>query len=59
VSNPRESEAAEWDRQIERDAMNGKLERFYLRLMKDETGEPKVSIDDVLDDSRYFDAPRA
>lgn len=45
-----ERDAAEWDRQIEDDAQSGRLDRLYSRLMEEEGGQPKVALDEVLDD---------
>lgn len=48
----KERDAEAWDRQIEEDAKNGKLEAAYSRLMKEEGGRPRVALDEVLDDSK-------
>lgn len=45
-----ERDADAWDRQIEEDAKSGKLEALYHRLMKEEGDQPKVPLDEVLDD---------
>jgi hypothetical protein len=47
-----ERDAAEWDRQIEDDAQSGKLDRLCSRLMGEEGGQPKVALDEVLDDPK-------
>jgi hypothetical protein len=48
-----EQDAAAWDRQIEEDAENGKLEALYTRLMEEEGDQPKVPLDEVLDDPKF------
>lgn len=48
--NERDAEA--WDRQIEQDAQNGKLDTLYARLMEEEANQPKISLDEVLDDPK-------
>jgi len=45
-----ERDAEEWDRQIEDDAQNGNLERLYSRLMEEDGDQPKVALDEILDD---------
>ena len=47
-----ERDAAEWDRQIEDDARSGGLDRLYSRLMEEDGIQPKVPLDEVLDDPR-------
>ena len=47
-----ERDAAEWDREIEADARSGKLEHLYSRLMEEDGGQPKVALDEVLDDPK-------
>ncbi|MEI9892728.1 MAG: hypothetical protein WDN28_02130 [Chthoniobacter sp.] len=47
-----EREAVAWDQQIEDDAQSGKLDRFYSRLMEEDGGEPKVPLDEVVDDPK-------
>jgi hypothetical protein len=47
-----ERDAAEWDRQIEDDARSGKLDRLYSRMMEEDGGEPKIALDEVLDDPK-------
>ena len=39
----------EWDLQIEQDARNGNLQKFYERLKKEDQGEPEVPLDAFLD----------
>jgi hypothetical protein len=48
--NTRDSEA--WDQQIEEHARSGKLEALYSRLTEDEGDQPKVPLDEVLDDPK-------
>ena len=48
-----EQDAAAWDRQIEEDAENGKLEALYTRLLEEEGDQPKVPLDEVLDDPKF------
>jgi hypothetical protein len=45
----KERDAAEWDRQIEEDALNGNLDRVYAKLMQEDGGQPKVALNEVLD----------
>lgn len=45
----RERDAEAWDGQIEEDAGNGKLDRMFALLMKEEGGEPHRPLDEVLD----------
>jgi hypothetical protein len=47
-----ERDAAEWDRQIADDAESGKLDRAYARLTNEEGAEPKIPLDEVLDDPK-------
>ncbi len=47
-----ERDAAAWDRQIEDDAQGGRLDRLYSRLMEEEGGQPKLALDEVLDDPK-------
>jgi hypothetical protein len=47
-----EREAAEWDRQIEEDAKDGRLDRLYSRLKAEDGDGSKVALDEVLDDPR-------
>ncbi len=48
-----EQHASAWDWQIEEDAENGKLEALYTRLMEGEGDQPKVPLDEVLDDPKF------
>jgi len=52
VRHLRERHADEWDSQIEQDAQNGRLHRFYERLEKEDQGEPEVPLDAFLDDKK-------
>ena len=52
VRHLRERHAEEWDSQIEQDAHNGKLHRFYERLEEEDQGEPEVPLDAFLDDTK-------
>jgi hypothetical protein len=49
----KERDAAEWDRQIEDDAQNGKLDRLYSRMMEENGDQPKIALDEVLDDPEF------
>jgi hypothetical protein len=46
----RERESEAWDRQIEEDAHSEKLQALYSRLMEGESDQPKVPLDEVLDE---------
>ncbi len=48
----RERDAAAWDRQIEEDAANGRLENLYAKLTGEDGEHAKVPLDEVLDDSK-------
>jgi len=39
-------DAGAWDRQIEDDAQNGNLDRLYSRLKKEDGDQPKVALDE-------------
>lgn len=41
--------ADEWDRQIEEDAENGRLDALYERLQQENEGESEIPLDDILD----------
>ena len=41
-----------WDRQIEADAQNGRLDTLYVRLEQENRGQPEVPLDVVLDDGK-------
>ena len=41
-----------WDRQIEADAKNGRLEAMYRRLMNEEGEGPLIPLDEVLDNEK-------
>jgi hypothetical protein len=45
-----ERDAEQWDLQIEADARSGKLDGLYSRLMGEDGREPKIALDEVLDD---------
>jgi hypothetical protein len=38
-----------WDRQMEEDAQSGKLRELYERLQSENQGQPKVPLDEFLD----------
>jgi hypothetical protein len=46
----RHSEA--WDRQIEADAQNGRLDALYARLAAENRSQPEIPLDEVLDDGK-------
>ncbi len=48
----REKHADAWDRQIEADAANGRLDTLYARLEKENRGQPEIPLDEVLDDGK-------
>lgn len=37
-----------WDRQLEQDAGNGRLDAFYQRLWRENEGEPDLLLNDIL-----------
>ena len=41
-----------WDRQIEADAQNGRLDALYARLEPENRGRPEIPLDEVLDDGK-------
>jgi hypothetical protein len=41
-----------WDRQIEKDALSGRLNDFYQRLQGGERGPVKIPLDEVLDQEK-------
>jgi hypothetical protein len=47
-----EREEAAWDRQMEEDAKSGRLDGLYSRLMEEEGGQPKIALDEVVDDAK-------
>ena len=54
LQDSRQQDAVAWDRQIEEDAENGKLAALYdTRLMEEEGDQPKVPLDEVLDDPKF------
>jgi hypothetical protein len=42
-----------WDRQIENDAHSGKLREVYERLKSEDQGQPKIPLDDFLDNEKF------
>lgn len=48
----KERDAEAWDRQIEADSKNGRLDELYARLTRGDGPESKVSLDEVFDDSK-------
>lgn len=48
----KERDAEAWDRQIEEDAQNGRLDALYARLTRGDGPGSKVSLDEVLDDPK-------
>jgi hypothetical protein len=38
-----------WDRQIEKDAQDGRLDAFYQSLQHENEGQPDIPLNDVLD----------
>jgi hypothetical protein len=48
-----ERDATLWDAQIEEDSQNGALDRLYSQMIREEGGEPKVTLDEVLDDPEF------
>jgi hypothetical protein len=52
VDRLRERHADAWDRQIEADAQNGRLEVLYARLERENEGQPEVPLNEVLDDGK-------
>jgi hypothetical protein len=41
-----------WDRQIKQDAQSGKLRGLYERLQSENRGQPKVPLDEFLDNEK-------
>lgn len=41
-------DADAWDRQIEQDVRNGRLDAFYQSLQRDNEGQPDTLLDEVL-----------
>ena len=52
VDRLRGRHAEAWDRQIEADAQNGRLDALYARLAAENRGQPEIPLDEVLDDGR-------
>ena len=48
----RERDAEAWDRQIETDSQNGRLDALYAQLTRGDGENSKVALDEVLDDSK-------
>ena len=42
-----------WDRQIEEDARDGRLDAFYQRLERENEGQPEIPLDEVLDQKEF------
>jgi hypothetical protein len=53
VRQLRERHADEWDRQIEEDAHNGKLQALHDRLQDENRGQPETPLDDFLDEKKF------
>ena len=53
VRHLREQHADAWDRQIEEDAHNGKLQALHDRLQEENRGQPEVALDDFLDEKKF------
>jgi hypothetical protein len=49
----KERDAVAWDRQIEADAKSGRLDALCARLMEEEGAEPKIPLNEVLDDPKF------
>lgn len=47
-----EFESEAWDRQIEEDAQNGRLEAFYQSLQHENEGQPDIPLNAVLDQEK-------
>jgi hypothetical protein len=41
-----------WDRQIEADAQNGRLDALYARLVVENRSQPEIPLDEVLDNGK-------
>ena len=52
VDRLRARHAAAWDRQIEADGQNGRLDALYARLASENRGQPEIPLDEVLDDGK-------
>jgi hypothetical protein len=48
----REQLADAWDLQIEEDAASGRLDSLYARLETENRDQPKIPLDEVLDDDK-------
>ncbi len=46
-----EQRESAWDRQIEADARNGRLEALHARLTAEHGAKPKIPLHEVLDDA--------
>jgi hypothetical protein len=44
--------AEAWDRQIEADAQNGRLDALYARLVAENRSQPEIPLDAVLNDGK-------
>jgi hypothetical protein len=49
VDRLRGRHAEAWDRQIEADAQNGRLDALYARLAAENRSQPEIPLDAVLD----------
>lgn len=45
-------DADAWDRQIEQDARNGRLDAFYQSLQHENEGQPDTPLDEVLNQKK-------
>ncbi len=48
----KERDGEAWDGQIEADAQNGRLDAVHARLTAEDGAQAKVSLDEVLDDTK-------
>ena len=53
VRHLRERHSNEWDRQIEEDDYNGRLQALHDRLQEENRGQPEVPLDDFLDEEKF------
>lgn len=53
IARLKQRDAEAWDRQIEADAENGRMDAFFARLVSEDGTEPKVPLDEVLDDPKF------
>lgn len=52
VDRLRERHADAWDRQIEADAQNGRLDALYATLERENQGQPETPLNEVVDDGK-------